>query len=166
MQSNTTPSSNKSSIAKPNLNIPDQHRDENTTISVTVHFGKVQIREYPRILGDNPSCATHGGPPISIGWSYITTSPSLSLEEYEVNRPKRRNLDQLRMPPKVRRTVLQSNGFTSQEMLVVTKNASYVLSCRRSSYAMVECEHIQLLIECTMCWLRKRICRRSHNNKK
>ena len=47
-----------------------------------VRFVSVELREYPIILGDNPSCTA--GPPIAIAldWDYDTLT-SCTIDEYE-----------------------------------------------------------------------------------
>jgi hypothetical protein len=44
----------------------------------SVSFGKVRIRSYPLILGDNPSCS--GGLPVTLDWERIGQS-----EEFDLN---------------------------------------------------------------------------------
>jgi hypothetical protein len=49
----------------------------------TVSFGSVRVREYIRIVGDNPEVKV--GPPISIGWDYMEREDQ-TLEEYEASK--------------------------------------------------------------------------------
>jgi len=46
-----------------------------------VSFQSVNVREYDRTLGDNPSCMS--GPPISLDWSYSQTHTDVCIDEYE-----------------------------------------------------------------------------------
>jgi hypothetical protein len=46
--------------------------------SKSVSFGKVRVRSYPLILGDNPSCS--GGLPVTLDWESIGQS-----EEFDLN---------------------------------------------------------------------------------
>ena len=57
--------------------------DSNSSVSSrsSVSFGEVQLREFVRVVGDNP-CVSDRGPPLSIGWAYYEHS-SLPLDEYE-----------------------------------------------------------------------------------
>jgi len=52
-------------------------------VSSNVSFQSVDVREYGRTLGDNPSCMS--GPPISLDWSYSKTTP-VCINEYEDKR--------------------------------------------------------------------------------
>jgi hypothetical protein len=52
-----------------------------------VVFGRVEVREYARTLGDHPDAAT--GPPLALDWEYEERG-SLTLEEYEQQRQHRR----------------------------------------------------------------------------
>jgi hypothetical protein len=52
-----------------------------------VSFENVEIRRYPMILGDNPSCRY--GCPVSLGWEHEET-PTTSVDDYEDYRIKHR----------------------------------------------------------------------------
>lgn len=56
-----------------------------------VRFENIEIRRYPMILGDNPSCRY--GCPVSLGWEYEAI-PTISVDDYEdyriKHRPRRR----------------------------------------------------------------------------
>ena len=67
----------------------------------SVHFGQVEILEFRRAIGDNPSCAS-GGPPISLSGRPLS-SHSIDLDDYEVHRTmNRRKKEQMMVPPYMR----------------------------------------------------------------
>jgi hypothetical protein len=59
----------------------------NSNASGHVSFETVEIRRYPMILGDNPSCRY--GCPVSLGWEYEEI-PTISVDDYEDYRMKQR----------------------------------------------------------------------------
>jgi hypothetical protein len=61
----------------------------------------IQVREYNRVLGDNPDVLF--GPPISIGWDY-TQKDALPMDEYENTKPSRKS--SFRMSSVTRRNLL------------------------------------------------------------
>lgn len=66
----------------------------------SVHFGRVEILEFRRAIGDNPSCAS-GGPPLQLGG--LQSSQSIDLEDYEIHRTmNRRKREQMMVPPHMR----------------------------------------------------------------
>ena len=56
-----------------------------------VSFGSVSMREYDRIVGDNPGGRT-AGPPLGIGWSFTETK-DVSLHEHEICKQSRHKDD-------------------------------------------------------------------------
>jgi len=108
--------------SKPGRNIcveePDNdsfHTANMKRVSSNVSFQTVNVREYDRTLGDNPSCMS--GPPISLDWSYSQTT-AVCINEYETNRPaKRGNSYPLRMNKFNREKMLKSNlGYSEEEI--------------------------------------------------
>lgn len=77
-----------------------------------VGFTSVQIREYPRILGDNPSVST--GPPITLSWNYDeATAKDYDIDEWECKRCNvRRNKIQFRTPESIRTEWLLDAGYS------------------------------------------------------
>jgi hypothetical protein len=66
---------------------------KNTTAErKSIRFDTIEIREYARTVGDNPSCSS--GPPLTIDWIY-DTSLIIPVKEFEENRPPRRTYSQL-----------------------------------------------------------------------
>jgi hypothetical protein len=68
-----------------------------------VSFASLSIREYTQVLGDHPCCTV--GPPVSLGWDY-TEATSVSLEDYEAARPRRRTRQAMRLSWDKRREIL------------------------------------------------------------
>jgi len=103
---------------------PDSHK---------VCFTSVEVREYPRILGDNPSVSA--GPPISLAWKHDDTARMLlPLEDWERARePDRRSKQEIRVPDHVRVDWLMDAGFTGSELRRVIDAIEQDKKDRRSS---------------------------------
>mmetsp|Transcript_26171 Transcript_26171/g.57448 ORF Transcript_26171/g.57448 Transcript_26171/m.57448 type:complete len:373 (-) Transcript_26171:136-1254(-) len=97
-----------------------------------VSFGNVEIKEYPRALGDNPACAS-GGPPLSLGWTPLSAQ-KLNLDEYETRRVfRRRKKEQMLVPPATREDWLRQAGYGSSEITRSIRSASRVKRQREKS---------------------------------
>jgi hypothetical protein len=106
------------------LNSDVLHRSHKSHMSTTstsglkksdsrLSFASIEIREFSRVLGDNPSAI---GPPISIEWEHHFEA-IIDLEEYEKTRPARRKCSHLRMGPQYRKDLLkESLGYTDDEI--------------------------------------------------
>jgi hypothetical protein len=79
----------------------DHSSHTSNTSKKSVSFGVIQVREYNRVLGDNPDVLF--GPPISIGWDYVQKD-ALPMDEYETTKPQRKGA--LRMSSVTRRNML------------------------------------------------------------
>jgi len=79
---------------------------------LTLDFDKVNIREYSRTVGDNPSCSS--GPPISISWEYNIVG-DINLNDYERTRPPRRVQKQMAIPRRVREDMLRYEWNASRQ---------------------------------------------------
>jgi hypothetical protein len=96
--------------------------------SSTVSFQSVNVREYERTLGDNPSCSY--GPPVTLDWEY-SNEQSISLDDYEKYRGMRRNKCTMRLPARTRETMLKINmGFSDEEVQAVEKAIKKVQKSR------------------------------------
>lgn len=90
----------------------------------SVSFDSIFVREYERVLGDNPACGS--GPPISIGWSYETVT-STSLEEYEITKPRARSKRELYLSASRRKDLLIHEwGFAEEELRKARNEAQYI----------------------------------------
>lgn len=81
--------------------------------SRSVSFNSLTIREHDLTLGDHPSSAS--GPPVQLDWKPKTVS-TVSLEDYENAREPRRRRRQLKLSFQEREEILQTNGFTMDEL--------------------------------------------------
>jgi len=77
---------NQKSILAQNLTMSDKKSalSAETLQRKSVRFSDITIREYPMILGDNPS-VSHG-PPVTIDWQH-SSEAHLSLDQYSETRP-------------------------------------------------------------------------------
>ena len=86
--------------------------------SLSVSFNTVKVREYPIILGDNPSVSE--GPPLSIDWHYEDVD-EFEVEEYESTRPPRRVTNEMNIPAGIRSKILMRCGFGLKEIAETVK---------------------------------------------
>ena len=111
------------------MTAPQQHQANPKGVSFTV----VEVREYPRILGDSPSVSS--GPPISISWKYDEKATlSVPVEEWECIRDgDRRTKQEIRVPEDIRRAWLIDAGYSGSEMQRVINDIAKDKKHRRSS---------------------------------
>uniref|UniRef100_A0A7R9ZGQ7 Uncharacterized protein n=2 Tax=Pseudictyota dubia TaxID=2749911 RepID=A0A7R9ZGQ7_9STRA len=81
----------------------------------SLSFGTIEIRQYTRVLGDNPACPA--GPPISLGWKYSPKSTVVSIDEYETGRYPRRRDSSLRVSVKRREAMLRALGYSTRDLI-------------------------------------------------
>mmetsp|Transcript_50 Transcript_50/g.112 ORF Transcript_50/g.112 Transcript_50/m.112 type:complete len:286 (-) Transcript_50:324-1181(-) len=79
---------------------------------LSLQFANVNIREYSRTVGDNPSCSS--GPPISISWEYNIVG-NITLDDYERTRPPRRIQKEMVIPRRLREDMLRYEWNASRK---------------------------------------------------
>jgi hypothetical protein len=80
--------------------------------SKNVSFGLILVREYDRVVGDNPTVRV--GPPMSIGWEFVQKQ-GVPVDIYEkIKRPRRPTSD-LRMCSLTRKSILRYEFGVSLE---------------------------------------------------
>ncbi len=94
-----------------------------------VCFASVQVREYPMILGDNPSCTS--GPPLTLDWDH-NAELSCTIDEWESGRDSARHLW---VPSSVRMEYLLDIGFTLTQVLTAIQD---VEDCQRLRCSSIE----------------------------
>jgi hypothetical protein len=83
-----------------------------------VRFSTVCVREYERILGDNPSCTS--GPSVGIGWHHIQEE-LLSVDEWESWRETERQPDRLVLCREEREDMLLDLGYTEKDIAAAVR---------------------------------------------
>mmetsp|Transcript_473 Transcript_473/g.763 ORF Transcript_473/g.763 Transcript_473/m.763 type:complete len:324 (-) Transcript_473:254-1225(-) len=79
----------------------------------SVSFNSLTVREYDLTLGDHPSSAS--GPPVQLNWEHKAEN-TMDLNDYEQMRQPRRKRRQLKMSFQEREEILQSSGFTMDQL--------------------------------------------------
>jgi hypothetical protein len=94
---------------------------------MNVAFDQIKINEFNVTIGDNPSA--RGGVPIQLGW-VSQKQETFDLEEYESNKPARKNM----LIPRAKRLgLVMSQGSTTREILSCTSEARKIQRHREES---------------------------------
>lgn len=104
--------------------VPSSTHSRNSRVS----FSQIQIREYPIIVGDNPSVLT--GTPITIDWDHVEQM-EFHVDEYESGRAEPRTMVELRMPASARDALLKNQGFSLGERNAGKKVANITKNQRK-----------------------------------
>lgn len=94
-----------------------------------VRFDAVQFREHTILLGDNPGGVS--GPPLTLGWQ-VQSAYEMRLDEYEQDRPERRNKYQMTLPEMVRVDILREWGYSRQEIAQLTRPVNQARERRKA----------------------------------
>eukprot|EP00980_Cylindrotheca_fusiformis_P004757 scaffold1016_cov105-Cylindrotheca_fusiformis.AAC.3 len=104
-----------------------------------VRFEKVQIREYPICIGDNPSSAQ--GPPLSIEWNHVDE------QEYELPNNyvdmKKRTLGEMNVSALERKRILQDAGYSTKEINRELKKVNRARAKRRRTVGRLQLFKLQ-----------------------
>ncbi|CAB9499836.1 expressed unknown protein [Seminavis robusta] len=98
--------------------------------STLIQFSVVEIREFERVVGDNPSCSS--GVPVSIGWNHGKTF-KMDLEDFEKARPPRRSQMDLVLTRGERHRLLVEWGASGQDVIEAIRMIIRVKNQRRQT---------------------------------
>ena len=91
----------------------------------SVGFSTLQVFEFEQILGDNP--AVSSGAPVTLEWKHCSSSPNLNIAYFEYKRQQpRRTGRELVTSASSRESLLQSKGYTTQEIQQAAKRAATI----------------------------------------
>jgi hypothetical protein len=105
-----------------------QRRRRKALLTDGVVFDRIEIREYPVTLGDNPG--GNWGPPLQLSWDY-QDSVTVTVEEFETQHPPRRSGTQINIPKRVREDMLIKAGFSRMEIQEGVKQANLTRNRRK-----------------------------------
>ena len=91
-----------------------------------VHFQDIEIRRYPMILGDNPSCRI--GPPVSLGWEFESL-PTMTVDDYEVYRtthPRKSHLHLMILNYYQRTGIMERSGVDPKDVQTVERQVAKI----------------------------------------
>ena len=125
--------------------LPSDEEQQEEDLSIS--FGKIQIRQYERIPGDNPSICF--GVPLAIGWAFNEEGVPISVEEYESQRssePKKR--DEMYVSLRERERILTEDwGINRSAVRAAERSVSLASKQRRETSARLHLEPAQEAIE-------------------
>jgi len=112
-----------------------------------VSFDQVNIREYERILGDNPSCSS--GPPLSIGWKFSPDPMVISVDDYEGGKGEiPRYKSQFLVPKDIREKMLREHaGVSRREIVNTVRGIQKQKSQRRKTAANLGMQNTEEKVE-------------------
>uniref|UniRef100_A0A7S4MMC9 Uncharacterized protein n=1 Tax=Odontella aurita TaxID=265563 RepID=A0A7S4MMC9_9STRA len=119
-----------SSLGSLNASAAKNTSSDNVEVIKVVRFCSVEIREYARALGDNPSVSS--GPPITLRWEHSSVS-TMDLENYESTRSSRRVKSQMAIPHMTRDDWLREAGYSRSEIADASRAAYEMKVQRRKS---------------------------------
>ena len=113
-------------------------------LSLSVSFSTIEVREFPVVIGDNPSCAM--GPPLSIDWE-PDCELSIPIDEFEDYRNgdehdccRRRTGEELRLDSDQRKALVWNAGSSNHDIANAVRQVNRDRRARRRSIHNNLCE--------------------------
>ena len=113
----------------------------------SVSFCEVQIREYERILGFNPSVTS--GPAVGIGWNYSPQSQVFTIEKFEESREFKRchSSDEYALSRDERERLLRYWGFTKREIATSVRSILRTKNQRKQTVQNLHAANYEEFVE-------------------
>jgi hypothetical protein len=114
-----------------------------------VSFSSVEVRQYERILGDNPACST--GPPLTIGWKFDETKTiNMSVDDYEYDHGLNRDETAMVLSRQEREEMLLELGYSLKEMAMSVRKNIRLKNRRRQTVNNLGVMKVEEMVETTM----------------
>jgi len=95
-----------------------------------VHFSSIHIRDYERVVGDNPSCTI--GPPVGIGWKYGETRV-IDFDTFETSRSYKKSTSRLILSREEREALLLNWGASFHDIIESVRGNLKIKNQRRQT---------------------------------
>lgn len=95
-----------------------------------VRFEYVYVRDYERVVGDNPSCTI--GPPVGIGWNYGETRRIL-IDSFEATKTYHRSVSRLVLSREAREALLINWGASFHDIVESVRGNLKIKNQRRQT---------------------------------
>jgi hypothetical protein len=106
----------------------------NPVVSHSLRFGKVVVRNYERILSDNP--AGTKGPSIGLGWEFV--EQHYDIEDWEMERGSLREPSELLLNRHQREELLRDLGYTKRDIATAVQDGNKIKSQRQQTINNLE----------------------------
>ena len=113
-----------------------------TRVKRNVSYGNVKVREYERIIGDNPGCSS--GAPIGIGWNYHSAEET-GLDDHQHQRNERNDSSPaVPLTSDERKNMLKLWSYSSGDIEESQHKVSRIRSQRdESNESLVRCQRLK-----------------------
>jgi hypothetical protein len=114
--------------------------------SFRVAFSNVYVRQYERILVDNPACRF--GVSIGIGWRH-NDEEIMDVDEWEESRTERgvRTMSQLAISPYRREALVRKLGYVDCEIAAAMREINRIKCQRRQTANNLKLQHLEETVE-------------------
>lgn len=117
-----------------------------STPNTRVSFSTVEIRQYNRILGDNPSCSS--GPSLSIDWTYDESKTVVvDVNEFEYSREGRFDDSEMVLGRFEREDLLRTLGYGQKEIAEAIRNNIKIKKQRRQTVNNIGMMKVEMVLE-------------------
>jgi hypothetical protein len=121
-----------------------------------VKFDSIEVRKYPIVLGDNPSCTI--GPPLTLDWEY-EEEPAVDLDVYECERPRHRHLRYLVVNYYRRHDILRNAGYSEAEIKQATQAVAKVQRQRNITLLLNPVSKLDEIVQSAGRKVKRAVCR-------
>lgn len=135
------------------LDLENSNTIEGKSILVTpsrrdtkVAFSTVEVRQYERILGDNPGVSS--GPPLSIGWNYYEDSTiCLPVDEFEYYHGSCGDQSEMVLTRFERESILRDLGYGERDLVTCIRQNYKLKKNRRQTVNNLSIMPVEVAVE-------------------